>query len=206
MGKKRIQVKPGLTPKMRVFLAAYEECGSLVRASRIRKVSNTIHYEWLRNSADYRAAFAVSKEIAMGKLEEEARRRAIDGIARKKFYKGDPVIDPETGKQYAEHEYSDALLMFLLRGGMPDVYRDRVSTEVSGPAGTPLQVDHVAGLNLSLLSADELNVLEALANKAAGLNAGDPAGASSALTGPVRGMDEAGREMELASPTVVPDG
>lgn len=38
------------------------------------------------------------------------------GLTRKKFTgAGEPVINPDTGEQYAELEYSDTLLIFLLK-------------------------------------------------------------------------------------------
>jgi hypothetical protein len=35
-------------------------------------------------------------------------------------------------------EYSDTLLIFLLKGARPQKYRDNVRQEVSGPNGAPL--------------------------------------------------------------------
>lgn len=47
-------------------------------------------------------------------LEQEARRRAVTGVKRKKYYK-----DQEIGE---EIEYSDRLLMFLMQATDPDKY------------------------------------------------------------------------------------
>ena len=38
---------------------------------------------------------------------------------------GLPCIDPETGKPYIEHEYSDALMCLLLKRYFPDNYKEQ---------------------------------------------------------------------------------
>jgi hypothetical protein len=63
-------------------------------------------------------------------LEQEARRRAHDGV-RKPVYQG--------GKRVGYiQEYSDTLLIFLLKGLRPEKYRERF--EHSGAGGGPLQL------------------------------------------------------------------
>jgi hypothetical protein len=119
--------------KKRAFLAAYAEFGNVSRSAKLVRIDRRRHYEWLEADPDYAAAFADAEEQAADVLEQEARRRAVDGLRRKKFTKdGKPIIDPETGKQYTEHEYSDTLLIFLLKGTCPEKYKDRVANEVSG--------------------------------------------------------------------------
>lgn len=51
---------------------------------------------------------------------------------------GKVLKDSKTGDEYpefipyVEHEYSDVLLMFLLKGAKPDIYRDNVKQEITG--------------------------------------------------------------------------
>jgi len=109
----------------KAFLAAYAECGNITLAAKMAKIDRTQHYRWLDNP-EYAKMFQDAEEQAVEMLEREARRRAIEGLKKKKFDKnGKPVIDPETGEQYVEHEYSDSLLIFLLKGARPEKYRDR---------------------------------------------------------------------------------
>ena len=71
--------------------------------------------------------------IGADRLVKEAYRRAVEGLERKKLTKGgEPIIDPATGQQYVEREYSDALLMFLLKGALSKTYREHISAELSG--------------------------------------------------------------------------
>jgi len=87
--------------------------------------------------------FAAAWEEAIGEaadlLEAEARRRAIEGLRRVKFDRGRPIMVPVVGDDglvvkdvdgnpklvpYVEHEYSDTLLIFLLKAALPGKYRE----------------------------------------------------------------------------------
>jgi hypothetical protein len=63
-------------------------------------------------------------------MEEEARRRAIDGVNKAVYHKGKIVG--------YEKVYSDNLLMFMLKARRPDRFRDNSSIEYSGKGGAPL--------------------------------------------------------------------
>lgn len=121
--------------KKAAFLAAFRECGNISRAARESDVPRTMHYLWMEDE-EYVAAFRQAEEEAADHLEEEARRRAVDGLRRLKFFKGAPIIDPDTQEPYYELEYSDTLLIFLLKGVRPDKFRDR--HEITGKDGKAL--------------------------------------------------------------------
>jgi hypothetical protein len=71
-----------------------------------------------RNDEDFAEAWDLALESAAHVLEEEAIRRATEGVLEPVYYKGD-VAGYKTN-------YSDTLLMFILRGLKPGVYRDNV--------------------------------------------------------------------------------
>lgn len=132
----------------RAFLAAFAVTGIISRAAAASGVPRQRHPEWMKDDQEYAAMFAEAQEIAIEQLEIEARRRAMEGVGRLKFYQGQlimvelrdaagqVVIDAETKQPvmvpYVEHEYSDQLLMFMLRAARPDVYRERRETLHSG--------------------------------------------------------------------------
>ncbi len=132
--------------KKRAFLGAYAECGSVAKAAKTAGISRRSHQLWMKASgpgADaYREAFAEAHEMACDMLEAEARTRAVEGTRRYKFYRGRPILDPRTGEPYFEHDYSDTLLIFLLKGARPEKYRERY--EHSGPDGGPIQMSQYA--------------------------------------------------------------
>lgn len=61
-------------------------------------------------------------------LEAEARRRALEGVAKGVYYKG-KLVDIET-------IYSDTLILALLKANKPDKFADRTKAEVSNPDGS----------------------------------------------------------------------
>lgn len=92
----------------------------------------------------FAAAWDDALAEALDELEAEARRRAHEGLVRKKFTRsGAPIMDPATGAQYIEREYSDALMMFLLRAHR---YGERHAVEVTGKNGGPVEIEDMEAL------------------------------------------------------------
>ncbi|MDA8219400.1 MAG: hypothetical protein M0Z94_17490 [Dehalococcoidales bacterium] len=114
-------------PKKRAFLEAYAQTGNVSAAARLTGIPRTRFYEWQEHDVLF-ALEARQAEIASTEaLEEEARRRAVEGTSK-------PVYQ---GGQLVGHiqEYSDTLLIFLLKGLKPDTYRDRYDVRHSGNVG-----------------------------------------------------------------------
>jgi hypothetical protein len=59
-------------------------------------------------------------------LEDEANRRAHDGVESPVIYKGKPVF--VEGGPLKKHEYSDTLLLALLKAYDPERFKDRTET------------------------------------------------------------------------------
>lgn len=112
-----------MTPKQTAFLRTYATTANITSAARFAKVGRRTHYDWLREP-EYAQAFADAKAEACEALEAEARRRAVTGLLRPVFYQG-----RKTGQV---REYSDTLLIFLMKAAMPEKYRDNVKIEHSG--------------------------------------------------------------------------
>ena len=114
--------------KKRAFLLAFTEIGQLRRACAAVTMDHSLHYYWLKTDPTYVEAFSEAQALAGATLEEEAIRRARDGIKRTIFHQGKPIGE--------ELLYSDTLLIFLLKGAMPEKYSER--HEVTGKSGAPL--------------------------------------------------------------------
>lgn len=137
-------------------------------AAAIAGVGRRTHYDWLEQDREYAAAFDDAVEVAADRLEVEARRRAVEGLVRYKFNKdGTPVWHPDCygsdpnapeGKEteyspkptgafrpYFEREYSDTLLIFLLKGARPAKYATQHKHTGSGKKGAILLEEIVAG-------------------------------------------------------------
>ena len=108
-----------MNAKQRAFFAAFRETGNVCLACVAAKVARSSHYRWLDESAVYREAFESAREDAADTLEAEAYRRAVERVEKLTgWYKG------VAGGSVLE--YSDNLLMFLLKGIRPDKFKDRV--------------------------------------------------------------------------------
>lgn len=142
--------KSKLTAKQRAFLAAFAELGHVTKAAESAKIARRTHYQALRRNPDYAEAFSQLREEVVGLLEDEAMRRATHGTRKKKFHQGEAVLDPETGEQYEELEYSDSILIFLLKANDPAKYRER--HEVSGS----VDVNHAGSITLSEIRQEVL--------------------------------------------------
>jgi hypothetical protein len=110
--------------RKRAFLEAYAERGNVNGAARDVGIDRSAHYRWLKEdvSGEYRAAFVEAEGKAADALEQEARRRALIGTEKPVYQNGQLVG--------SIREYSDTLLIFLMKGAMPHKYRERVDVNI----------------------------------------------------------------------------
>jgi hypothetical protein len=104
--------------RQRRFLAAFAASGSVGRASRWARIHRQSHYFWLAADPSYPARFRQAEVQAARTLEDEAVRRAHEGLRKPVWYKG-RIVGYET-------EYSDTLLLAVLKANNPDKFRDRI--------------------------------------------------------------------------------
>lgn len=120
------------------FLEHFRQHGNISAACKHIGISRRTHYLWMKEYEDYAQKFNEACEAAVDAMEQEAVRRAVDGVPRYKFFQGAPIMHPTekdaegNAVPYVEHEYSDDLLKFCLMGGRPEKYR---------PKDTPIQID-----------------------------------------------------------------
>jgi hypothetical protein len=107
--------------KQDAFLEAYARLGNIAGAARAAGIERVDHYRWLEKDAAYTERFTQAEDEAADMLEQEARRRAMLGSQRPVFHKGE-IVGHLT-------EYSDTLLIFLMKGARPQKYRERVDVE-----------------------------------------------------------------------------
>jgi hypothetical protein len=105
------------------FLQTFAITCSVQKASRLAKVCTQTHYDWLRQDPTYSARFRQARIWAAQTLEDEAVRRAIEGVRRPLLYKGKQVYIQ--GQAQYRIEYSDRLLMRLLEAFLPKKYGGR---------------------------------------------------------------------------------
>lgn len=133
--------------KQKEFLQRLEECCSVTVAAKKAKVPRSTVYQWREDDKDFYAAFEKSCNIAVGVLEDEAIRRAHQGVVRPIFQGGKKVG--------SVREYSDALLIKLLQARDPDKYKDRISKEITGKGGGPIEMNHSITHNVNFKKCDK---------------------------------------------------
>jgi hypothetical protein len=118
---------PDWKPK---FLEALRETGLVKDACAAAAVGRSTVYEARQQDEDFALAWHDIEEETTERMEREAIRRAADGVERPVHYKGERV-DSVT-------EYSDTLLIFMLKARRPEVYRETTRHEHTGPDGGPI--------------------------------------------------------------------
>jgi hypothetical protein len=136
------------------FLTALSEGGSVTKAAEQAGIGRRTVYDWKATDPEFAALFEDAWQRGIAALEDEAVRRAYQGVQRPVFSKGVQVGSVT--------EYSDSLLMFLLKSRDPR-FRDKTSVEMTGKDGGPIKTD---GIDLSKLSTDELRNLLSITARA----------------------------------------
>jgi hypothetical protein len=114
-----------LTPKLKKkFLKEFARLGNISQACRNIGIQRRPRvYDWRDTDPEFFAALEDAKEEACDNMEMEAWRRAIEGTVKPVFYLGEKVGEIR--------EYSDTLLIFLLKGALPKKYRDNATVETT---------------------------------------------------------------------------
>jgi len=107
-----------------MFLEALASTANVTEACEITGVGRSAAYDWRREDDEFRAAWDASLDVGVGVLEDEAVRRAVKGVD-KPVYQGGQMVG-------TVREYSDTLLIFLLKGRKREMYGDRTQLNHSG--------------------------------------------------------------------------
>ena len=100
------------------FLKALADTGSVSAAVAVAGTSRSRVYELRKADPAFAADWDEAEEIAADRLEDEARRRAVEGVPEPLVSAGKIVRDDD-GHPIAIRRYSDALLLALLRSHRP---------------------------------------------------------------------------------------
>lgn len=100
--------------------------GCVAYAARAAKVDKARCYRLRESDSGFAEQWDAALEEATELLEAEAVRRARHGV-RKPVYQGGILVGHV-------QEYSDTLLIFLLKAAKPEKYRDRYDIRHSGAA------------------------------------------------------------------------
>ena len=121
----------------KIFFKALTEIPNIAYGLRKAHVSRVTIFYHCKRSAAFKARMDEALKTGIEGLEEECWKRAHDGVARG-VWRNDAEGNPmrvETIK-----EYSDTLAICLLKAHVPEKYRERSETALTGANGEPLAV------------------------------------------------------------------
>ncbi len=104
------------------FLEALAETASVSRAAEASGIVRTRWYACRRRDSAFAAAWDEALDQGSDALEDEAVRRALEGV-EKPVFRGNEVVG------YLR-EYSDRLLILMLKARRPERFKERGSGEV----------------------------------------------------------------------------
>ena len=143
MGKQR-DINKIVTPeKVAHFLALLSECGNVTRSAEESGCHRVQLYRMKREDEEFSAAWEEAAEIGAKRLEDEARRRAVEGWQEPVWYQGE-----QTG---TVTKFSDTLLICLLKAHHPEKYADRSKTDTTVNGNLSVDVDVMSSITKSAL-------------------------------------------------------
>jgi len=109
------------------FLESYAQWANISYGCQVAGVVRQTLYNWQEHDAEFALAFQQAELAATERLEREAFRRATEGTPYKRtsYWHGEPVGTDE------KIEYSDQLMMLLLRARKPEIYREKLDVTVN---------------------------------------------------------------------------
>jgi hypothetical protein len=116
----RTPKKDELPKWVAAFISALAQSGNISEACKDAEIGRQTAYDLREKSEEFASLWRDALDEACDALEKEARRRAKDGVVNTIFYKGEPIGE--------EHQYSDTLMIFLLKAHRPEVYRERMES------------------------------------------------------------------------------
>jgi hypothetical protein len=101
------------------FLDSLATTASVTRAARLTRRHRSTWYRHRAEHPAFASAWAEAVERGTDALEDEAVRRAVEGVLKPVFHQGKRVGTIRV--------FSDALLTFLLKARRPDKFADRAA-------------------------------------------------------------------------------
>ncbi len=114
------------------FLVLLAENGNVSHSARRAKLNRPALYDYYNNNPEFADAWDKCAKLGGLALKDEARRRAVQGVLKPVFYKGK--------KCGTVREYSDTLLVLLLKANFPEEFAERKKAEITGENGGPIQI------------------------------------------------------------------
>lgn len=107
------------------FLEELRLRGNVFDACQVADLTRSVAYAWRQDDADFAAAWETALDEAADRMEREAHRRAVEGVDKPIYHQGVRVD--------VVREYSDTLLIFLLKAARPEKFRENKAITLITP-------------------------------------------------------------------------
>lgn len=117
------------------FLNAYMKFGRIGKTCEHIGLNTRTFYHWKSNDEVFLSNFNLANALLIDNLEDEAYRRAVEGTT-KNIYQGGMLVG-------TQQEYSDTLLLALLKSRAPHKYKDAKGGADPGGVNAEAKIVHV---------------------------------------------------------------
>lgn len=100
------------------FLKLLSETGNVTRSAALAKIDKGSIYLLRKEDSDFAEKMNDARMVAFELLEEEAIRRAVEGVDKNIYYKGELIDSIKI--------YSDKILLALLKANSPEKYSKHI--------------------------------------------------------------------------------
>jgi hypothetical protein len=138
------------------FLENLSESGNVTQSAKLAALGRSALYKHRREDEEFAREWDEASELGLAALEDEARRRAFEGWEEPVWHQGKMCG--------LVRKFSDTLLIFLLKGGMPNKYRDTARLDHTSSDGS---MSPAPAIDLGNRTIDELHELAKKVIKAA---------------------------------------
>lgn len=106
------------------FLEVLATGASVYKAALEVGIGRRTAYEWREADPEFKARWDEAVDCGVDLMEDEALRRAKDGVTKPVYYQGQVCGEVQ--------EYSDTLMIFQLKARRPEKYRENVDVNHRG--------------------------------------------------------------------------
>lgn len=117
------------------FLRLLSETGNVFKCCVALRICRPDIYNLRRKNKEFKAKWETAVRLSIALIEDEAWRRAFEGLEKDVWYKGKVVG--------TERVYSDTLLMNRLQAELPEKYQYRQKVEHSGNLALNINVEFI---------------------------------------------------------------
>ena len=125
------------------FIQKLKEIPNVSKAALAAGMNRQYAYDLRKLDTEFASAWDEAIEMSTDEAEAEAYRRAVKGTLRPVFHLGKNVGETQ--------EYSDTLLIFLLKAHRPEKYRDVMKVTGTGDHG---EIEHTVQATVSIYVPD----------------------------------------------------